>query len=93
MVLKENQYKNISIDYFQSGLDESLNSIIERERLKVGQRVVEVNDVLLSKEFAKQGCTKSLRGRLWAQILNVTLDDLVTLKRTAFPRYISYILY
>jgi hypothetical protein len=67
------------VDYFQSGLDDSLNSVIERERLKIGAKVSEINDILLTKEFSKQGCTKSLRGQLWAQMLNVDLDDLVRL--------------
>ena len=32
------QYKNLSIDYFQSGLDDNLNSLIEIERVKNGQK-------------------------------------------------------
>lgn len=32
------QYKNLSVDYFQSGIDDNLNSIIEIERHKNGQK-------------------------------------------------------
>ena len=38
--------------------------------------VVEINDSILSREFSKQGCTKSLRAKLWAQMLCVNLDGL-----------------
>lgn len=31
---------------------------------------------MLTREFAKQGCIKSLRGKLWAQMLNVKIDSL-----------------
>lgn len=78
-------------------MDENLNSVIETERLKIGQKgyywteffhlkldnlniywiVIEINDLVLSREFSKQGCTKSLRGNLWSQMLNVNLDPLV----------------
>ncbi len=38
--------------------------------------VYDINDVLLTREFAKQGCIKSLRGKLWSQMLNVKTDGL-----------------
>lgn len=72
-------FKNISIEYFQSGLDENLNSVIETERLKLGQKVIEINDIILAREFSKQGCIISLRGKLWSQMLNVNLDSLDTI--------------
>ncbi|RNA11133.1 TBC1 domain family member 19 [Brachionus plicatilis] len=70
------QYERMSLDFFQSGLDENLNSVIEQEKHKNGVKVVEINDVILSKEFSKTGCTRSLRSKLWSQILNVNVGNL-----------------
>lgn len=39
--------------------------------------VIDINDSILSKEFSKTGCTKSLRAKLWSQILNVNVENLV----------------
>ncbi|CAF0705607.1 unnamed protein product [Brachionus calyciflorus] len=70
------QYEKMSLEYFQSGLDENLNSLIEQEKHKNGIKVVEINDIIMTKEFSKTGCTRSLRGKLWAQILNVNVENL-----------------
>ncbi len=43
----------------------------------MGQKIIEINDIILSREFSKQGCNISLRGKLWSQMLNVNLDSLV----------------
>lgn len=72
-------FKNLSIDHFQSGLDESLNSVIDAERLKIGHKVIEVNDLVLSREFSKQGCITSIRSKLWSQMMNVNLDHMDTI--------------
>jgi hypothetical protein len=73
------QYEHLTIDFFQSGLDQNLNSIIESERYKTGIKIVEVNDLLLAREFSKQGCTVSLRAKLWCQMLNVYLTPIVSI--------------
>lgn len=38
-----------------------------------------MNDLVLSREFAKQGCIISLRAKLWSQMMNVNLDHLDTI--------------
>ena len=39
--------------------------------------VMEISDLILSREFSKQGCIKSLRAKLWSQMLNINLEPLV----------------
>lgn len=38
LLIQKEQFKNLSVDYFQSGIDDTLNSIIESERHKNGQK-------------------------------------------------------
>jgi hypothetical protein len=66
----------LSLDYTQNGLLDTPNNIVELERFKLGQKVLEINDVLLTRQFSKQGCPISLRAKLWSQMLNVHLDEL-----------------
>ena len=55
----------------------------------MGQKIIEINDIVLSREFSKQGCNTSLRGKLWSQMLNVNLDSLVRLQTPIFPIFAS----
>ena len=60
------------------------------ERVKLGQRVLQVNSTPLAQQFAKKGIPTGLRGDTWAQILGVTTDDIVSnLKLSQFVWLIS----
>ena len=47
--------------------------------INILQLVADVQDVIVAKEFSKTGCTKSLRAKLWAQILNINVENQVSL--------------
>jgi len=70
------EFVQLSPDFTHYGLIDGPNHILELERFKTGQKVIEVNDLLLTRQYCKQGCSTSQRGKLWAEMLNVDIDEL-----------------
>lgn len=41
--------------------------------------VIEIGDLLLARQYSKQGCAISQRFKLWSRMLNVEIDELVNI--------------
>ena len=66
--------------------------MFDNERMRLGRRVLQANHSPLAQQYAKKGCPGGLRAELWASMLGVATDDIVStpdfliLYRRVIPR-------
>ncbi|XP_033631796.1 TBC1 domain family member 19-like [Asterias rubens] len=65
----------------QTGVDDHADTsseVFDNERMRLGRRVLQANHSPLAQQYAKKGCPGGLRAELWASMLGVATDDIVS---------------
>lgn len=53
-------------------------TVLETERINLGEKILEKNYAPIAQEFLKKGCPRCLRAKIWALILGTEIKQHVS---------------